>query len=57
MDIIRGQRKKDLAFHVMEFELNYEENRKPKKKKKRILSKKIYSNVSNQNIKKWVILV
>lgn len=34
MDIIRGQRKKDLAFHVMEFELNYEENRKPKKKKK-----------------------
>lgn len=31
LDIIRGQRKKDLAFHIMEFELNYEENRKQKK--------------------------
>lgn len=56
LDIIRGQRKKNLAFHIMELEFNYEENRNPPQKK-RLLSKKIYSNVSNQNTKKMGVLV
>lgn len=38
--------KEEPCTHVMEFELNYEENRKSKT----ILNKKKCSNVSNQNI-------
>lgn len=31
LNIRRGQKRKDLASHVMEFELNHEENRNPRK--------------------------